>query len=255
MTILNSSKLAAVLERFEAIEHEMSQAPSGEDYVRLSKEYAELEPVARAARTLKALEAERRGLQDMLASGESELAEMAEDELAALEIRAEKLDREIKVLLLPRDSADERNVILEIRAGTGGDEAALFAGDLFRMYQRYAALKNWRVEVITASEAEVGGYKEVIASIAGAGVFARLKFESGVHRVQPGHRGPGAHPHLGSHRGGAARGRRGRRRHRGEGSAHRRVPRLGARRSIGQHHRQRGAHHPHSERHRGEPAG
>jgi peptide chain release factor 1 len=109
---------------------------------------------------------------------------MAEDELAALETRAEKLDREIKVLLLPRDSADERNVILEVRAGTGGDEAALFAGDLFRMYQRYAALKNWRVEVITASEAEVGGYKEVIAKIAGAGAYARLKFESGVHRVQ-----------------------------------------------------------------------
>ncbi|HUE47164.1 MAG TPA: PCRF domain-containing protein, partial [Aestuariivirgaceae bacterium] len=150
MTILNSSKLAAVLERFEAIEHEMSQAPSGEDYVRLSREYAELEPVAGAARTLKALEQERRGLQDMLASGEAELAEMAEDELAALEIRADKLDREIKVLLLPRDSADERNVILEVRAGTGGDEAALFAGDLFRMYQRYAAVKNWRVEVITA---------------------------------------------------------------------------------------------------------
>jgi peptide chain release factor 1 len=184
MTILNSSKLAAVLERFEAIEHEMSQGPSGEDYVRLSKEYAELEPVAGAARTLMALEDERRGLQDMLASGDAELAEMAGDELAALETRAEKLDREIKVLLLPRDSADERNVILEVRAGTGGDEAALFAGDLFRMYQRYAALKNWRVEVITASEAEIGGYKEVIAKIAGAGAYARLKFESGVHRVQ-----------------------------------------------------------------------
>jgi peptide chain release factor 1 len=120
----------------------------------------------------------------MLASGEPELAEMAEAELEALEARAGKLDRDIKLLLLPRDSADERNVILEVRAGTGGDEAALFAGDLFRMYQRYAALRNWRVEVITASEAEVGGYKEVIARIAGAGAYARLKFESGVHRVQ-----------------------------------------------------------------------
>jgi peptide chain release factor 1 len=120
----------------------------------------------------------------MLASGEPELAEMAEAELEALEARAGTLDRDIKLLLLPRDSADERNVILEVRAGTGGDEAALFAGDLFRMYQRYAALRNWRVEVITASEAEVGGYKEVIARIAGAGAYARLKFESGVHRVQ-----------------------------------------------------------------------
>jgi peptide chain release factor 1 len=185
MGMLNSNKLETVLERFEAIEHELSHGASGEDYVRLSKEYAELEPVALAARRLKALEAERRGLQDMLAAGESgELAEMAEAELAALETRAQALDRDIKVLLLPRDAADERNVILEVRAGTGGDEAALFAGDLFRMYQRYASLRNWRVEVITASEAEVGGYKEVIAKIAGAGAYARLKFESGVHRVQ-----------------------------------------------------------------------
>jgi len=184
MSILNSSKLETVLERFEAIEHELAHGASGETYVRLSKEYAELEPVARAARALKALEEERRELEDMRASGEPGLAELAEAELAGLEIRAEKLDRDIKVLLLPRDSADERNVILEVRAGTGGDEAALFAGDLFRMYQRYAGLRHWRVEVISASEAEVGGYKEVIASIAGAGAYARLKFESGVHRVQ-----------------------------------------------------------------------
>jgi peptide chain release factor 1 len=184
MTILNSNKLDTVLERFEAIEHELSHGATGETYVRLSKEYAELEPVAMAARALKVLEGERRGLQDMVASGESELAEMAETELAALETRAQRLDRDIKILLLPRDAADERNVILEVRAGTGGDEAALFAGDLFRMYQRHAALKGWRVEVISASEAEVGGYKEVIAGIAGAGAYARLKFESGVHRVQ-----------------------------------------------------------------------
>jgi len=184
MTILNSSKLGTVLERFEGLEHELSQGASGEAYVRLSKEYAELEPVARAARALKALEQERRGLEDMRDSGEPELAEMAEAELAALESRAEKLDRDIKILLLPRDAADERNVILEVRAGTGGDEAALFAGDLFRMYQRYAALRHWRVEVISASEAEMGGYKEVIAGIAGPGAYARLKFESGVHRVQ-----------------------------------------------------------------------
>ena len=184
MTILNSNKLDTVLERFEAIEHELSHGATGETYVRLSKEYAELEPVAMAARALKALERERRGLQDMVASGESELAAMAETELAALETRAQRLDRDLKILLLPRDAADERNVILEVRAGTGGDEAALFAGDLFRMYQRHAALKGWRVEVISASEAEVGGYKEVIAGIAGAGAYARLKFESGVHRVQ-----------------------------------------------------------------------
>jgi peptide chain release factor 1 len=185
MATLNSNKLDTVLERFEAIEHEMSHGASGEDFVRLSKEYAELEPVAKAARALKSIEQERRDLEDMLAAGESgELARLAESELAALDERAKVLDREIKLLLVPTDSADERNVILEVRAGTGGDEAALFAGDLFRMYQRYAALRNWRVEVISASEAEVGGYKEVIASISGSGAYARLKFESGVHRVQ-----------------------------------------------------------------------
>jgi peptide chain release factor 1 len=185
MVILNSRKLDTVLARFEAIEHEMSRSASGEDFVRLSKEYAELEPVAKATRALRVIEQERRDLEDILTAGESgELARMVESELAALEARAGALDRDIKLLLLPKDSADERNVILEVRAGTGGDEAALFAGDLFRMYQRYAALRNWRVEVISASEAEVGGYKEVIASISGSGAYARLKFESGVHRVQ-----------------------------------------------------------------------
>jgi peptide chain release factor 1 len=185
MVVLNSRKLDTVLARFEAIEHEMSRSASGEDFVRLSKEYAELEPVAKAARALRVIEQERRDLEDILTAGESgELARMVEIELAALEARAEALDRDIKLLLLPKDSADERNVILEVRAGTGGDEAALFAGDLFRMYQRYATLRNWRVEVISASEAEVGGYKEVIASISGSGAYARLKFESGVHRVQ-----------------------------------------------------------------------
>jgi peptide chain release factor 1 len=153
--------------------------------VRLSKEYAELEPLVRAVKALKAVDLERRGLDEILASGESgELKELAEAELEGLAERAERLEQELRVLLLPKDAADERNVILEVRAGTGGDEAALFAGDLFRMYQRYAALNGWRVEVISASEAELGGYKEIIANIAGPGAYSRLKFESGVHRVQ-----------------------------------------------------------------------
>jgi peptide chain release factor 1 len=184
MTILNSSKLETVLERFEAIEHEMSHGAFGRGLCPALQGVCRTRAGGVGGPQAEGARGGAPGLQDMLASGDSELAEMAEAELAALETRAEKLDRDIKVLLLPRDAADERNVILEVRAGTGGDEAALFAGDLFRMYQRYAALKNWRVEVITASEAEVGGYKEVIARIAGAGAYARLKFESGVHRVQ-----------------------------------------------------------------------
>jgi peptide chain release factor 1 len=120
----------------------------------------------------------------MIASGDREIAAMAEAERSELEEKIVSLEHEIKLQLLPKDAADERNVILEMRAGTGGDEAAIFAGDLFRMYQRYAAFRGWKLEVISASEGDHGGYKEIIASISGSGVYARLKFESGVHRVQ-----------------------------------------------------------------------
>jgi peptide chain release factor 1 len=185
MVIINSDRIGRILTRFDAIEAELANGASGEAYVRLSKEHAELEPLARAARALRALESERLGLEEILASGESgELRDLAEAEVEVLAERSKLLEQELRLLLLPKDVADERNVILEVRAGTGGDEAALFAGDLFRMYQRYAGLKGWRVEVISASEAELGGYKEVIANIAGSGAYSRLKFESGVHRVQ-----------------------------------------------------------------------
>ncbi len=115
---------------------------------------------------------------------DAEMRALAEDDLEHVEERVETLSQELQILLLPKDAADERNAILEIRAGTGGDEAALFAGDLFRMYERYAAAHGWKIEVVSASEGEVGGYKEIIATVSGRGVFARLKFESGVHRVQ-----------------------------------------------------------------------
>lgn len=160
-----------------------SGAVTGEAFVRVSREYAELEPAARKARELRKAYDERQGLAEMIAAG-GELAAMAEAERPLLADRIAALEQEMRLLLLPKDAADERNVILEVRAGTGGDEAAIFAGDLFRMYQRYAASKGWRVEVISASEGEHGGYKEIIANIYGAGAFARLKFESGVHRVQ-----------------------------------------------------------------------
>jgi peptide chain release factor 1 len=119
----------------------------------------------------------------MLAAG-GEMADMAAAEKPELDSRIAQMEHDIRILLLPKDAADERNVILEVRAGTGGDEAAIFAGDLFRMYQRYASSKGWKVEVISASEGEHGGYKEVISNIYGSGAFAHLKFESGVHRVQ-----------------------------------------------------------------------
>ena len=134
---------------------------------------------------------------------------MAAAEKPQLEQRRAALEQEIKLALLPKDAMDERNVILEIRAGTGGDEASLFAGDLFRMYERYAAKQGWKVEVISASEGTMGGYKEIIAEIRGRGAFAKLKFESGVHRVQrvPDTEALGPHPHLDRDRRGAAGGR------------------------------------------------
>ncbi|MCW6531676.1 MULTISPECIES: peptide chain release factor 1 [Sphingomonas] len=157
---------------------------SGERFVQVSKEYAELEPVAEAAADVRRLRQEAESLASMTEDADAELRAMAEEELRANKAALEAADRKLALALLPRDAADERSAMLEVRAGTGGDEAALFAGDLFRMYQRYAETRGWRVELISSSESEVGGFKEVVASVTGQGVFARLKFESGVHRVQ-----------------------------------------------------------------------
>ena len=185
MASLNTQRLEQITSRFEEIEGQLASGVAGDDFVQLSKEYAELEPVVKVIRELARIKEEAQGLREMLDAGEDgEMAEMAHAELEELSERAEKCDQELKVLLLPRDAADEKNVILEVRAGTGGDEAALFAGDLFRMYQRFAAFRGWKVEIISANEAGIGGYKEIIANIAGTGVYAQLKFESGVHRVQ-----------------------------------------------------------------------
>jgi peptide chain release factor 1 len=184
MSAIPLEKLDRIIQRFATIEHDMSSgAASGEGFVRLSKEYAELEPAAKKARELRKAYDERSDLDEMVKAG-GELADMAEAERPVLAARLSSLEQEMRLLLLPKDAADDRNVILEVRAGTGGDEAAIFAGDLFRMYQRYAASKGWRVEIISASEGEHGGFKEIIANIYGAGAFAHLKFESGVHRVQ-----------------------------------------------------------------------
>jgi len=162
----------------------MSAASDGAEIVRLSKEHAELKPVAEAVQALARARAEAPELEEMLRAGDAEMAGLAREELDALNARLPGLEHEVALLLAPRDRDEDASAILEVRAGTGGDEAALFAGDLFRMYQRYAALHGWRVEVDSVSEGEVGGYKEIIASVTGEGVFGRLKFESGVHRVQ-----------------------------------------------------------------------
>ena len=165
----------------------MSAGVAGAEYAKLSRELAELEPIAAAIRTLRAKERERAEL-DAHARGSlarrGNACTWPRAELRDAEAEAEKMAQEIRVSLLPKDAADDGNVILEVRAGTGGDEAALFAGDLFRMYVKYAESKGWKVEVLSASEGTAGGYKEIIAEIAGRGAFARLKFESGVHRVQ-----------------------------------------------------------------------
>jgi peptide chain release factor 1 len=184
--MLPEHKLIALLTRHKAIEDELSTQLPPETFVRLSREFAELSPVVDAVKAYREVVAEIDGIQAMIddAKTDSEMREMAAAEKPALEQKRADLEQRIKVALLPKDAMDDRNVIIEIRAGTGGDEASLFAGDLFRMYERFAAKQGWKVEVVSASEGAMGGYKEIIAEIKGRGAFAKLKFESGVHRVQ-----------------------------------------------------------------------
>ena len=184
--MLPQDKLDLILRRHEEISARLAEAPEASVYVALSRELASLDEVAKAIREFRTQEQELAGLEAMLLdpATDAEMRSLAEEELRDAQARLEDLEQNLKVSLLPKDAADEKSAILEIRAGTGGDEAALFAGDLFRMYQRYAESKGWRVEIMSASEGTAGGYKEIIAEIAGRGVFARLKFESGAHRVQ-----------------------------------------------------------------------
>ena len=186
MSAIPQEKLDQLVSRWEAVQTQLASSPEQETYVRLAREFAELDPMVAAINELRQAEKEREDLTEMIADGEAEeeMQALARDEIAELDPKIEDLEQRIKVLLLPKDAADDRNVILEVRAGTGGDEAALFAGDLFRMYQRYADLKGWKVQILNASEAAVGGVKEIIATISGKGAFSKLKYESGVHRVQ-----------------------------------------------------------------------
>src|SRR5690606_21920832 len=155
-------------------------------YAKLTKEFSDLQPLIAAVRELEAAEREQSDLEALVRDPgqDKAMVEMAREELEQLGPRLADLEHHLRILLLPKDVADEKSAILEVRAGTGGDEAALFAADLFRMYQRYADSKGWKTEIISVSENDLGGYKEIVASITGKGVFARLKYESGVHRVQ-----------------------------------------------------------------------
>jgi len=179
-------KLSALIARRDELAGLMSSGDGldADEYVRLSKEYAELTPVVECIEAQRSLESEIADLEAMAADSDADMREMAEEELKNARARAPAIESQLKILLLPKDSADDKNAILEIRAGTGGDEAALFAADLFRMYQRYSERQGWRFEPMTLSDTGIGGYKEATAEISGKGVFARMKYESGVHRVQ-----------------------------------------------------------------------
>jgi len=183
---LPQAKLDALIARHATVEGELAAGPDRDTYVRLSREFSELGPLVEAVKAYRAVASELSDLDVLIAdpTTDVEMRALAAAEKPTLEARREDLTQQIRRALIPKDAMDERNVILEIRAGTGGDEASLFAGDLFRMYERHAANEGWKFEVISASEGTMGGYKEIIAEIRGRGPFAKLKFESGVHRVQ-----------------------------------------------------------------------
>ena len=185
MPRISDERIAQIGARKDEIAARMaSGALEGAAFVQASKDYAEIEPVAQAAAEVARLREELSSLKAMTAESDAELRALAEEELFAIEQALPDAEHRLAIALLPRDAADERSAMLEIRAGVGGDESALFAGDLLRMYSRYAERQGWRVEMVSSNPADVGGYKEAIVSVTGAGVFARLKFESGVHRVQ-----------------------------------------------------------------------
>ena len=180
--------LDKVVSRYKDIGGKLSQADvaASKDYVKLSKEYSDLTSVVEAINAFKKIKSEIEDLKALVADPENdaEMRTLAEEELVGLNEQLPVLEHDIQLLLLPKDEADEKNAILEVRAGTGGEEAALFAASLFRLYQRFAEGRKWKFEIMNVNETGIGGYKEAVASITGRDVFARLKFESGVHRVQ-----------------------------------------------------------------------
>ena len=184
--MIPAAKLDRLLNRFAALEAEMASGASGEAFVKLSREHAQLAPVIEAAQAYRTAQIQLVETEAMIAdpASDSEMRGMAEQERAELRARLETLDRDLKIQLLPKDAADDSSAIVEIRAGTGGDEAALFAGDLLGMYQRYCGLQGWKTEIMSLSESDLGGFKDATLEVQGRGAYAKLKFESGVHRVQ-----------------------------------------------------------------------
>lgn len=179
-------KLETILSRYEEVTALLAAGASGDEFVKLSKELSSLEEVVRVGNEYKKCVSDLSDAENLLqdTSLDAEMKDMAEEEVRSLKDKLPELEKQIQILLLPRDEADDRNVILEIRAGTGGEEAALFAAELFRMYERYAAAHGWKFEILSLNDTGLGGYKEAVAQISGHAVFARLKFESGAHRVQ-----------------------------------------------------------------------
>ncbi|MEE3294641.1 MAG: peptide chain release factor 1 [Pseudomonadota bacterium] len=186
MTLFSLDKFEDILKRSKELEKQLNEELTSDEYVRFSKEYSEIQPLVAEISEWKKTSKEISDLEILLEdkNNEEEMKELAEEEFKNLADHLSKVEENIKLLLLPKDKADSKDVILEIRAGTGGDEAAIFAGDLFRMYQRFADLNKWKTQIMTLSDGDVGGYKEIIFSISGENVFSKLKFESGVHRVQ-----------------------------------------------------------------------
>ena len=179
---VSDARLAQIAARFSELEARLASGTlEGKDFVAASRDFAELEPVARVAADVVAMRGELASLAEL---DDPDMRELAEEEIARLKAELPEAEHRLAIAMLPRDAADSRSAMLEIRAGTGGDEAALFAADLLRMYERYAAEQGWRFELVSANASDIGGFKEVVAQINGNGVFAKLKFESGVHRVQ-----------------------------------------------------------------------
>ncbi|MBV9905791.1 MAG: peptide chain release factor 1 [Alphaproteobacteria bacterium] len=184
--MIPSAKLDRLLDRFHAIEAELASGAAGQSFVKLSKEHAELSPVVEVVRDYRKVQDDLAGAEALIADPktDSEMRSLAEEERAELKQRFEQLEHELQIQLLPKDAADSSNAIIEIRAGTGGDEAALFADDLLSMYTRYCALQGWRTELMSRTDSDLGGIKDAVLDVTGQGAFAKLKFESGVHRVQ-----------------------------------------------------------------------
>jgi peptide chain release factor 1 len=186
MSALSESRLRQMIDRFEQVEARMGVATDAKEIVQLSRDHAELKRVAEKAREVMTLRAQLEEAEQLIedSGADRDLVNMAIEERGELKAKLPGIEREMQLMLLPKDRDDDGSAIIEVRAGTGGDEAALFAGDLWRMYQRYAQGRGWQVELVSATEGEMGGYKEVVAQVNGSGVFGRMKFESGVHRVQ-----------------------------------------------------------------------